>query len=99
MDGEGMTLWLEKVWSKHPGGLLKKPSSLLVCNQFKAHVTESTKRLATKLKTHLAVIPGGLASQLQLLDVAVNKLLRDFCVTNGQSGLRHKIITLHWQEE
>ena len=59
MDGEGMEqLWLEKVWSKHPGGLLKKPSSL-VCDQFKAHVTDSTKRAATKLKTHLAVIPRG----------------------------------------
>ena len=57
MDGEGMKLWLEKVWSEHPGGLLKKPP-LLACDQFKAHVTESTKRLATKLKTHLAVIPG-----------------------------------------
>jgi len=50
-----MKLWLEKVWSKRPGGLLKKPS-LLVRYHFKAHViTESTKRLATKLKTHLAV--------------------------------------------
>ena len=44
MDGEGMKLWLEKVWSKHPGGLLKKPS-LLLCDQFKAHVTESKKGL------------------------------------------------------
>ena len=26
MDREGMKLWLEKVWSKHPGGLLKKPT-------------------------------------------------------------------------
>ena len=77
MDGEGMKLWLEKVWSKHPGGLLKKPS-LLVCDQFKAHVTESTKRLATKLKTHLAVIAGGLTSQLQPLDVSVNKLFKGF---------------------
>ena len=25
MDGEGIKLWLEKVWSKHPGGLLNKP--------------------------------------------------------------------------
>jgi len=72
MDGEGMKLWLEKVWSKRPGGLLKIPS-LLVCYQFKAHVTKSTKRLATNLKTHLAVIPGGLTSQLQPLDVPVNK--------------------------
>ena len=58
-----MKPWLEKVWSKHPDGL-KKPF-LLVCDQFKAHVTESTKRLVTKLKSHLAVIPGGLTSQLQ----------------------------------
>jgi len=72
-----MKLWLEKVWSKRPGGLLKK-ASLLVCDQFKAHVTESTKRLATKLKTHLAVIPGGLTTKLQPLDVSVNKPFKVF---------------------
>ena len=77
MDGEGMKLCLGKVWSKRPGGLLTKPS-LLVCDQFKAHVTESTKRLATKLKTHLAVIPGGLTSQLQHLDVSVNTPFKGF---------------------
>ena len=55
---------------------LKPP--LLVCDHFKAHVTESTKRLATKLKTHLAVIPGGLTSQLQPLDVSVNKPFKGF---------------------
>jgi len=76
-NGERMKLWLEKVWSKRPGGLLKKPS-LLVCNQFKANVTESTKRLATKLKMNLAVIPGGLTSQLQPLDVSVNKPFKGF---------------------
>ena len=36
------------------------------------------KRLATKLKTHLAVIPGGLTSQLQPLDVSVNKPFKGF---------------------
>jgi len=56
---------------------LKKPS-LLAYDQFKAHVTESTKRLATKLKTHLSVISGGLTSQLQPLDVSVNKLFKGF---------------------
>ena len=45
-----------------------------MCSQFKAHVTESTKRLATKLKTHLAVIPGG----LHPLDVSVNKPFKGF---------------------
>jgi len=72
-----MKLWLEKVWSKRPGGLLKKPS-LLVCDQLKAHVTEPTKRLATKLKTHLAVIPDAVTSQLQPLYVSVNKPFKGF---------------------
>ena len=43
-DGVGMKLWLEGVWSKRPGGLLKN-LSLLVCDQFKTHVTEPTKSL------------------------------------------------------
>ena len=43
-----------------------------------AHVTKSTKRLATKLKKHLAVIPGGLTSQLQPLDISVNKPFKGF---------------------
>ena len=72
-----MKLWLEKLWSKRPGGLLKNPA-LLVFDQFRANVTESTKRLATKLKTHLTVIPGGLTSQLQPLDVSVNKPFKEF---------------------
>jgi len=49
-----------------------------VCDQFKAHVKESTKRFATKLKTHPSVIPGGLNSQLQPLDVSVNKQFKGF---------------------
>jgi len=72
-----MKLWLEKVWSKSPGSLLKKPS-LLVLDQFKAHVTESTKGFATNLKMHLAVIPGRFTSQLQPLDFSVNKLFKGF---------------------
>ena len=65
------------MWSKSPCGLLKKPS-LLLRNHFKAHVTESTKRLDTKVKTHLAVICGGLTSQLQPLDMSVNKPFKGF---------------------
>ena len=36
------------------------------------------KKLATKLKTHLAVIPGGLTSRLQPLDVSVNTPFKGF---------------------
>ena len=36
------------------------------------------RNAATKLKTHLTVIPGGLTSQLQPLDVSVNKPFKVF---------------------
>lgn len=72
MNEEGMKIWFNKVWSRRPGGLLKKPA-LLLFDHFKAHVTQSVKAIAGDLKTQLAVIPGGLASQLQPLDVSVNK--------------------------
>ena len=97
MDGEGMKLWLDKVWSKRPGGLLKKPP-LLVCDQFKAHVTDSTKRLATKLKTHLAVIPGGLTRQLQLLNVSV-KPFKGFVLEEWAKLIEAPNHYVHWQEE
>ena len=93
-----MKLWLEKMWSKRPGGLLKKPS-LLVCDQLKAHVIESTKRLATKLKTHLSVIPGGLTSQLQSLDVSVNKPFKGFMHEEWAKWIGNQLITLYRQEE
>ena len=64
-----MKLWIGKVWSKR---------LLLVCSQFKAHIAESIKRLATNLKTHLTVIPGRLTSQLQPLDISVNKPFKGF---------------------
>lgn len=72
MNEEGMKIWFNKVWSRRPGGLLKKPA-LLVFDHFKAHVTQSVKAIAVDLKTQLAVVPGGLVSQLQPLDVSVNK--------------------------
>ena len=75
MNEEGMKIWFNKVWSRRPGGLLKKPA-LLVFDHFKAHVTQSAKATAADLKTQLAVIPGGLTSQLQPLHVSVNKLFK-----------------------
>jgi hypothetical protein len=75
MDENGMKLWLQKVWAKRPGGLLKKPS-LLVCDQFKSHVREATKRRVKDLNSQLAIIPGGLTSQLQPLDVPINETFK-----------------------
>ena len=75
MDEDGILLWLKHVWDTRPGALLKK--SLLVWDQFSAHKTDKVKARLKLLKTTLAVIPGGLTSMLQPLDVVLNKPFKD----------------------
>ncbi|CAL4062438.1 unnamed protein product, partial [Meganyctiphanes norvegica] len=77
MDENGIKLWIDKVWSRRPGGLLRKPA-LLVWDQFRAHKTETVKNNLKRIKTDLAVIPGGLTCQLQPLDVCINKPFKAF---------------------
>ena len=49
------------------------PRSLLVLDSFSAHKTDAVKQRFREKKTDLAVIPGGLTSRLQPLDVLLNK--------------------------
>jgi len=67
---------IHAVWNRRPGALLRKPS-LLVWDSFHGHLGDDTKRLLSEMKTDLAVIPGGLTSLLQPLDVSVNKPFKD----------------------
>ena len=73
---EGVRGWLQTVWNKRPGALLKK-RSILIWDMFRAYLTENVKNEASALKTDLAVIPGGLTSVLQPLDVGLNKPFKD----------------------
>lgn len=75
MDEKGTLDWLEKVWNARPGACFKKPS-LLVWDSFRAHITSDVVEKAEKLKTSVAVIPGGLTSILQPLDVSINKAFK-----------------------
>ncbi|KAJ4436451.1 hypothetical protein ANN_19084 [Periplaneta americana] len=76
MDAEMVRDWVRTVWNKRPGALLRKPS-LLVWDSFRGHLGDDTKRFLTEMKTDMAVIPGGLTSVLQPLDVSVNKPFKD----------------------
>ena len=59
MDKGGMLLWLEKCWKRRPGGSTS-PRSLLVWDQFRAHLTDRVKqRTKNGHNTDIAVIPGG----------------------------------------
>lgn len=76
MDEKGLKLWVEKVWRSRPGGLLQK-RSLLVWDSFRAHLVESVKLALKEANTDIAVIPGGLTSVMQPLDVSLNKPFKD----------------------
>ena len=57
--------WLDKVWNRRHGVIMKKKKSMLVWDMFRGHLTDNVKKAARKINTTLAVIPGGLTSLLQ----------------------------------
>ncbi len=66
-----MLYWIENIWTKHVR--LSNSQSLLVLNSFSAYLVNFVKRHFGEKNTNLTIIPGGLTSCLQLLDVSVNK--------------------------
>jgi hypothetical protein len=70
MDAAMVCDWVHTVWGQRPGALLRQPS-LLVWDSSHGHLGTDTNSILTEMKTDLAVIPGGLTSVLQPLDLAV----------------------------
>ncbi len=77
MTGELMLDWLKTVWDKRPG-VLRRPRSMLVLDSFKGHLVDSVEESLKGKKSDMVVIPGGMTSQLQPLDVSVNKPFKDY---------------------
>lgn len=65
MDEEVMGVWLQKSFSKRPGGFFKTQKALLVMDSMRAHITEKVKQQIGKLNTMPVIIPGGLTKMLQ----------------------------------
>ena len=76
MTEELMLEWLKPVWSRKPGAFLNQPS-MLVLDVFKGHLTDSVKNQLLNMKTELVVIPSGMTSVLQAMDVSINKPFKD----------------------
>ena len=64
--------WLRVVWGRRPGALLRLPA-MLVPDAFRGHLTADVKAVIQELRSKLVVIPGGMTSVLQPLDVSINK--------------------------
>jgi uncharacterized membrane protein len=67
---------LKVVWGARYRGLRKR-RNMLVLDAFRRHLTESVKSQVRAMNADLVIIPGGMKSQLQVLDVVVNKPFKD----------------------
>ncbi|CAG8714548.1 7880_t:CDS:2, partial [Scutellospora calospora] len=76
MNSDEMIWWIENVWNKR-SLLSVDPRSLLVLDSFRGHITDPVKTRFCEKNTNIAVIPGGLTSKLQPLDVCINKSFKD----------------------
>src|SRR5688572_26518110 len=56
---------------------IRGDSSMLVYDSFRGHLEKSVKEKFHESGIHLAVIPGGLTSVCQPLDISVNKPFKD----------------------
>jgi hypothetical protein len=88
-------------------GVLGRKWGMLIKDEFKGHITPETKATitASSMNTDVVVIPGGVASQLQVLDVVVNKpfqdhvkqlynvwlLIRDHALAPGGRIMKHTV--------
>ena len=72
MNEDEMGWWIENVWTQR-ARRTSNPKSLLVLDAFSAHRTDTVKRRIDRKNTDIAIIPGGLTSRLQSLDVSMNK--------------------------
>ena len=76
MNSDEMIWWIENIWNQR-ATLSIDPRSLLVLDSFRGHLTDSVKNRFNEKNTNLAVIPGGLTSKLQPLDVSINKSFKN----------------------
>lgn len=76
MDEAGCLKWIKEVWNQRPGAL-RRPKALLVWDMFRSHLVENVRQALHDSNTDIAVIPGGLTSVLQPLDVCLNKPFKD----------------------
>jgi hypothetical protein len=72
MISELLEDWLGCVWERRPGAL-SKPRSVLTMDTYRGHLSGRIRNRLRNKNTDLAIIPSGITSQLQPLDVSFNK--------------------------
>lgn len=73
MDEGMMGEWLQRCYSKRPGGFLKKEKALLIMDSMRAHITENVVKKIKFANSIPIIIPGGMTKLLQPLDISVTR--------------------------
>lgn len=71
VDADMVSYWLENIWCKRRNSFFCQ-KSVLIYDSARPHITEEVKK-KVKRYSQLVVIPGGLTSKLQPLDLSVNR--------------------------
>lgn len=83
---EVVIYWLKVVWEHQPGSF-RNPQGMLTLDAFCGHITPKVKSLVIQhLNIDFVIIPGGMTSQLQVLDVTVNKAFKGNLQKNIMTG-------------
>jgi hypothetical protein len=75
MDQALVLDWINCMWQKRPEALLNLHSTLIL-DSFHGDTTEEVKKIWKSRNTDQVIIPGGLTSMLQLLDVCIKRLFK-----------------------
>ena len=76
------------VWERRPGGFGRK-RGLLVLDAFRCHTQPEIKQRLAKGNTDIAIIPGGMTSMVQPLDVSINKPFKGLVREKWNNWLDH----------
>jgi hypothetical protein len=72
MTSELMEDWFGCVWERRPGAL-SKPRTTLAIDAFRGHLSDRIRNRLRNKNTDLVIVPSSMTSQLQSLDVSINK--------------------------
>lgn len=87
MNEDLMKVWFQEVWEKH---FKSDEKTLLIMDSFEGHKTKSIKEKCQEMNIDLAIIPGGLTSLVQPLDVCLNKPFKDRMRKKWQDWMANK---------
>ena len=100
-----MLRWIEDIWKKYSFFNLKW-KTLLVLDNATTHNTNKVKEKIIKCEAYVSMIPSGITSKLQPMDISINKVFKEnlrnkyvsYCIENNNLKVAKSTI-IEWVDE